>query len=76
MGQIQVLGCRAAGSGLRVGQDVAGALAGELQQMRDKDRAQDGPVWCLVAKDEGHGFAKRSNQDYLQYALSHWNRGK
>ncbi len=33
--------------------------------MRDKVRAQGGPVWYLVAKDEGHGFAKRSNQDYL-----------
>jgi dipeptidyl aminopeptidase/acylaminoacyl peptidase len=43
--------------------------AGESAQMRDKVRAQDGPVWYLVAKDEGHGFAKRSNQDYLQYAL-------
>ncbi len=38
--------------------------------MRDKVRSQDGPVWYLVAKDEGHGFAKRSNQDYLPYALS------
>ncbi len=37
--------------------------------MRDKVRTQDGPVWYLVAKDEGHGFAKRSNQDYLHYAL-------
>ncbi len=43
--------------------------AGESTQMRDKVRAQDGPVWYLVAKDEGHGFAKRANQDYLQYAL-------
>ena len=43
--------------------------AGESAQMRDKVRAQDGPVWYLVAKDEGHGFAKRSNQDYFQYTL-------
>ena len=43
--------------------------AGESAQMRDKVRAQEGPVWYLVAKDEGHGFAKRANQDYLQYAL-------
>ena len=39
----------------------------ESEQMRDKVRAQGGPVWYLVAKDEGHGFSKRSNQDYLQY---------
>jgi hypothetical protein len=76
MGEIQVLGCRAAGSGLRVGQDVASALAGKSQQMRNKIRTQDGPVWYLVAKDEGHGFAKKSNRDFLQYALSRWNRGK
>ncbi|MFQ5777943.1 MAG: prolyl oligopeptidase family serine peptidase [Terriglobia bacterium] len=43
--------------------------ASESAQMRDKVRAQGGPVWYLVAKNEGHGFAKRSNQDYLQYAL-------
>jgi hypothetical protein len=28
--------------------------------MRDKVRAQDGPVWYLVAKDEGRGYGKRS----------------
>ncbi len=43
--------------------------ASESAQMRDKVRAQGGPVWYLVAKDEGHGFAKRRNRDYLQYAL-------
>ncbi len=37
--------------------------------MRDKVRAQDDPAWYLVAKDEGHGFAQRSNHDYLHYAL-------
>ena len=24
------------------------------------------PVWYVVGKDEGHGFAKKVNQDYLQ----------
>lgn len=43
--------------------------ASESEQMRDKVRAQGGPVWYLVAKDEGHGFAKKSNQDYLTYSL-------
>jgi dipeptidyl aminopeptidase/acylaminoacyl peptidase len=26
------------------------------------------PVWFLMAKDEGHGFAKKSNADFLFYA--------
>jgi dipeptidyl aminopeptidase/acylaminoacyl peptidase len=26
------------------------------------------PVWYLMAKDEGHGFAKKQNADYLFYA--------
>ena len=24
------------------------------------------PVWYVVGKNEGHGFAKKANQDYLQ----------
>ena len=26
------------------------------------------PVWFLMTKDEGHGFAKKSNADFLFYA--------
>ena len=26
------------------------------------------PVWSLIARDEGHGFAKKSNADFLFYA--------
>ncbi len=26
------------------------------------------PVWYLMAKDEGHGFAKKENADYQFYA--------
>ena len=26
------------------------------------------PVWYLMAKDEGHGFAKKKNQDFQFYA--------
>ncbi len=26
------------------------------------------PVWYLLAKDEGHGFRKKSNQDFQFYA--------
>jgi dipeptidyl aminopeptidase/acylaminoacyl peptidase len=31
-------------------------------------RKNGSPVWYLMAKDEGHGFAKKKNQDYLFYA--------
>jgi dipeptidyl aminopeptidase/acylaminoacyl peptidase len=27
------------------------------------------PVWYLVGLNEGHGFAKKNNQDFLQYAM-------
>jgi dipeptidyl aminopeptidase/acylaminoacyl peptidase len=27
-----------------------------------------GPVWYLLANDEGHGFAKKKNQDFQLYA--------
>jgi dipeptidyl aminopeptidase/acylaminoacyl peptidase len=37
----------------------------EGQQMFDALRASNVPAWFLVAEDEGHGFAKRENQDYL-----------
>jgi dipeptidyl aminopeptidase/acylaminoacyl peptidase len=28
------------------------------------------PVWYLMARDEGHGFQKKSNQDYQSYAVA------
>ena len=31
-------------------------------------RANGVPVWYLAAKDEGHGFSKKSNGDYQFYA--------
>ena len=33
------------------------------------------PVWFLMAKDEGHGFAKKSNADFLFYASVEFVRG-
>jgi hypothetical protein len=33
-------------------------------------RANNAPVWWLMAKDEGHGFAKKTNQDYLFLAMT------
>ena len=31
-------------------------------------RGNGQPVWYLLADDEGHGFAKKANADYLFYA--------
>lgn len=36
----------------------------ESQQMVKIVRQNGTPVWWLMAKDEGHGFAKKKNQDY------------
>jgi len=40
----------------------------ESEQMVATVRKQGTPVWYLMAKDEGHGFAKKANTDYLIYA--------
>jgi dipeptidyl aminopeptidase/acylaminoacyl peptidase len=40
----------------------------ESEQMVQKIRSVGTPVWYLMAKDEGHGFAKKSNRDYQFYA--------
>jgi dipeptidyl aminopeptidase/acylaminoacyl peptidase len=37
---------------------------GESQQMVNVVRQNGTPVWWLMAKDEGHGFNKKKNQDY------------
>ena len=42
--------------------------ASESQQMVEIVRQNGTPVWWLLAKDEGHGFAKKKNQDYQFYA--------
>jgi dipeptidyl aminopeptidase/acylaminoacyl peptidase len=40
----------------------------EALQMLDTVRKQGTPVWFLMAKDEGHGFAKKKNQDFQFYS--------
>lgn len=40
----------------------------ESEQIVQVARKNGVPVWYLVAKDEGHGFYKKSNFDYLFYA--------
>jgi dipeptidyl aminopeptidase/acylaminoacyl peptidase len=40
----------------------------ESQQIADALKKQGTPVWLLIAKDEGHGYRKKPNQDYQFYA--------
>jgi dipeptidyl aminopeptidase/acylaminoacyl peptidase len=40
----------------------------ESEQMVATVRGKGGPVWYLLAEDEGHGFAKKRNQDFQFYA--------
>jgi len=42
--------------------------ASESEQMVSIVRQNGTPVWWLEAKDEGHGFRKKKNQDYQFYA--------
>ena len=42
--------------------------ASESEQMVSIVRQNGTPVWWLEAKDEGHGFRKKKNQDYEFYA--------
>jgi dipeptidyl aminopeptidase/acylaminoacyl peptidase len=37
----------------------------ESRQILDKLKAQGTPTWFLMANDEGHGYAKKKNQDFL-----------
>jgi len=43
--------------------------ATESQQLVAKIRARGGEVWYLAAKDEGHGFRKKSNRDFYQRTI-------
>jgi dipeptidyl aminopeptidase/acylaminoacyl peptidase len=43
--------------------------ASEAEQMRDKVKEKGGDVWYLMAKDEGHGFRKKNNSDYMQWSI-------
>jgi len=40
----------------------------ESQQIVDALKKQGTPVWLLIAKDEGHGYRKKPNQDFQFYA--------
>lgn len=51
------------------GQNDPRVPVGESEQITKQVRANGGQVWYLLAKDEGHGFAKKQNADYLYYAM-------
>jgi dipeptidyl aminopeptidase/acylaminoacyl peptidase len=40
----------------------------ESQQIADALKKEGTPVWLLIAKDEGHGYRKKANQDFQFYA--------
>jgi dipeptidyl aminopeptidase/acylaminoacyl peptidase len=40
----------------------------EAEQMVATVKKNNTPVWYLMAKDEGHGFSKKKNQDFQFYA--------
>ncbi|MFN7139351.1 MAG: S9 family peptidase [Limisphaerales bacterium] len=42
----------------------------EAEQMVEAIRKNGGDVWYLMAKDEGHGFAKKKNADYQFFATT------
>jgi dipeptidyl aminopeptidase/acylaminoacyl peptidase len=50
------------------GQNDPRVPASESAQMVEIVRKNGTPVWWLLAKDEGHGFAKKKNRDYQFYA--------
>jgi len=42
----------------------------EAEQMVAKFRANGSEVWYLLGLNEGHGFQKRDNIDYYQWAVA------
>jgi dipeptidyl aminopeptidase/acylaminoacyl peptidase len=40
----------------------------ESQQIADALKKQGTPVWLVIAKDEGHGYRKKPNQDFQFYS--------
>lgn len=51
------------------GQNDPRVPASEAEQMKKKMQEKGGTVWYLLAKDEGHGFKKKSNVDYMQWSI-------
>ena len=47
------------------GQNDPRVPASESEQMVKAIREQGGTAWYLMAKDEGHGFQKKRNVDFM-----------
>ncbi len=52
------------------GQNDPRVPASESKQMVETVRKNKGTVWYLLAKDEGHGFRKKSNRDFQTNAIT------
>ena len=52
------------------GQNDPRVPAAEAQRMVTALKKRGMPVWFLLAKDEGHGWTKRSNWDFQLYAVA------
>lgn len=52
------------------GQNDPRVPASESKQMVETVRTNKGTVWYLLAKDEGHGFRKKSNRDFQISAVT------
>jgi len=50
------------------GQNDPRVPASEAEQMIQTIKQNNVPAWYLLAKDEGHGFAKKKNQDFQFYS--------
>ena len=46
----------------------------EAEAIRDALKKRGVPVWFMMAGDEGHGFAKKPNADYLFYSMVEFAR--
>lgn len=40
----------------------------EAEQILATVKKNNTPIWFMMANDEGHGFSKKNNQDYLYYS--------
>ncbi len=51
------------------GQQDPRVPASEAQQIVETVRKNDVPVWYQVATNEGHGFRKKDNRDFMYYSI-------
>lgn len=42
----------------------------EAEQMVKSIRENNGTFWYMLAKDEGHGFRKKENRDWMKEAVT------